>query len=121
MSPVTHHRLPSVRESLCQSFRQAGSQNLFLRLQFELASGRVLLASNHPDASRPTFQRVANTAHSHGFVGLELADELALAQLSNKMKHASQAQIELHALQNSASSKGFGLIARKAVEESSVH
>ena len=30
------------------------SQNRFLRLQFELASGRVLLASDHPDASAPT-------------------------------------------------------------------
>lgn len=95
------------------------SQNLFLRLQFELVSGRVLLASDHPDASRPTFQRVASDARRYGFVGLELADELALAQLSNKMKHASQAQIELHALQKSAASKGFGLIARKAVQQSS--
>ena len=96
------------------------SQNLYLRLQFELASGRVLLASNHPDASRPTFQRVANDALRYGFVGLELADELASARLLNKMKHVSQAQIELHALQKSAASKGFGLIARKAVQESSV-
>ena len=30
------------------------SQNRILRLQFELASGRVLLASDHPDASRST-------------------------------------------------------------------
>ena len=91
------------------------SQNRFLRLQFELASGRVLLASDHPDASRPLFQRVAGDAHRYGFVGLELADELALAQLANKTKHVSQAQIKLHALQKSATSKGFGLIARKAL------
>jgi len=38
----------------------------------------------------------------------ELADELTLAQLSNKMKHVSQAQIELHALQKSATPKCFG-------------
>jgi hypothetical protein len=37
----------------------------------------------------------------------ELADELTLAQISNKMKHVSQAQIELHALQKSATSKCF--------------
>jgi ATP/maltotriose-dependent transcriptional regulator MalT len=29
------------------------TQNRLLRLQFELASGRVLLTSEHPDASRP--------------------------------------------------------------------
>jgi len=93
------------------------SQNLYLRLQFELISGRVLLASGHPDASRPLLQRVADYAHRYGFVGLELADKLAFAQLANKTK---QAQIELHALQMSATSKGFGLIARKALQENSV-
>jgi tetratricopeptide (TPR) repeat protein len=94
------------------------SQNRFLRLQFELASGRVFLASDHPDASHPVFQRVAGDAHRYGFVGLEFADELALAEFANKTKHGAQAQIELHTLQKSASSKGFGLIARKAFQES---
>ena len=96
------------------------SQNRFLRLQFELASGRVLLASDHPDASLPIFQRVAGDAHRYGFVGIEFADDLALAEFANKTKHGSQAQMELRALQKSASSKGFGLIARKASQESSV-
>ncbi len=96
------------------------SQNRFLRLQFELASGQVLLASDHPDVSRPIFQRVAGDAHRYGFVGIEFADDLALAEFANKTKHGSQAQMELRALQKAASSKGFGLIARKASEESSV-
>jgi ATP/maltotriose-dependent transcriptional regulator MalT len=96
------------------------SQNRLLRLQFELASGRVLLASDHPDASRPLFQRVAGDAHRYGFVGIEFADDPALAEFANKTKHGSQAQMELRALQKSASSKGFGLIARKASQESSV-
>ncbi|MGH9547706.1 MAG: tetratricopeptide repeat protein [Terriglobales bacterium] len=96
------------------------SQNRFLRLQFELASGRVFLASDRPGASGPLFQRVADDAHHYGFVGLEFADELALAEFANKTKHGAQAQTELRALQKSASSKGFGLIARKALQESSV-
>jgi len=91
------------------------SQNLFLRLQFELASGRVLLASDRPEASRPVFQKVESDSQRHGFVGLALADKLALAQLANRTKHVSQAQIELHALQKVATSKGFGLIARKTL------
>jgi eukaryotic-like serine/threonine-protein kinase len=90
------------------------TQNRFLRLQFELASGRVFLASDLPDASRPFFQRVADDAHHYGFVGLELSDELAMAELANETKHAAQAQTELHALQKSAASKGLGLVARKA-------
>ena len=96
------------------------SQNRILRLQFELASGRVLLASDHPDASRPLFQGVAGDAHRYGFVGIEFADDLALAEFANKTRHGSQAQMELRALQKAASSKGFGLLARKASQESSV-
>ena len=96
------------------------SQNRFLRLQFELTSGRVLLASDRPETSRTLLLRVASDAHHYGFVGLELADKLALAQLANKTKHISQAEIQSHALQKSASAKGFGLIARKASEEYSV-
>ena len=92
-----------------------GSQNLYLRLQFELSSGRVLLASDHPDASRALFQRVGKDAHRYGFVGLELADKLALAELAVKTNHGAQSQMELHSLQNFARSRGFGLIARKAV------
>ena len=95
------------------------SENRFLRLQFELASGRVFLASDHPDASRPLFQRVAGDAQRYGFVGLEFADDLALAEFANKTKHGSQAQMEFRALQKSASSKGFGLIAGKASQEGS--
>jgi eukaryotic-like serine/threonine-protein kinase len=94
-----------------------GSQNRFLHLQFELVSGRVLLASDNPDASRPAFQRVADDARRYGFVGLELADELALAELANKTKHDSRARTDLRALQKAAISKGFGLIARKAYQE----
>ena len=93
------------------------SQNRFLRLQFELASGRVFLASDHPDASRSLFQQVADDAHRYGFVGLEFADDLALAEFANKTRHGSQAQMELRALQKAASSKGFGLLARKASQE----
>ncbi len=93
------------------------TQNRFLRLQFELASGRVVLASGHPDASRALFQRVAADAHRYGFVGIEFANELALAELANKTKHGAQAQRQLHALQTSATSRGFGLIAGKALAE----
>ena len=99
--------------------RGNATQNRFLRLQFELTSGRVLLASDHPDASRPLLQRVAGDARRYGFVGVELADELALAELANKTRHGAQAQLQLHALQKAASSRGFGLIARKALQESS--
>ena len=95
------------------------SQNRFLHLQFELVSGRVLLESGHPDAAGPLLRGVNRDAQRYRFTGLEFETELALAELANKTKHGAQAQIELHALQKSATSKGFGLIARKALQENS--
>ena len=95
------------------------SQNRFLRLQFELVSGRVLLKSEHPEAAGPLLRSVNRDVRRYKFAGLEFETELALADLSNKTKHGARAQIELHALQKAATSKGFGLIARKALQESS--
>jgi len=40
-----------------------------------------------------------------------------MAELANKTKHSAQAQLQFHALQKSANSRGFGLIARKAICE----
>ena len=97
------------------------SQNRFLCLQFELVSGRVLLRSEHPESAGPLLRDVTRDAKRYGFAGLEFAAQLALAELANKTKHGAQAQFELHALQKAATSKGFGLIARKAVQESSAH
>ena len=96
------------------------SQNRFLCLQFELASGRVLLQSEQPESASSLLLGVNRDSKRYGFVGLEFASDLALAELANKTKHGARAQIELHALQKSATSKGFGLIARKAFQEALV-
>ena len=90
------------------------SQNRFLRIRFELASGRVLLGSDRPDTSSPLFQRVASDTHRYGFVGLEFANRLAMAELAKRTNHPAQAEAELHALLKLTTSKGFGLIAHKA-------
>lgn len=94
-------------------------QNRFLSLQFELIAGRALLSSAHPEAAGPTLRNVNHDAQRYGFAGLEFEAQLALAELAGKTNHAAQARAELHALQKSATSKGFGLIARKALRESS--
>jgi len=95
------------------------SQNRLLNLQFELASGRVLLASSHPAAAHTLFQKIGSDAERNGFAGLKFENDLALAEFANKTQHRAQAQIQLHALHKAASSRGFGLIARKAFQESS--
>ncbi len=96
------------------------SQNRFLRLQFELVSGRVLLESGNPEAAGPVLRGVNREAQRYGFSGIGFATELALAEFATKTKHGAEAQREFRALQTSASSKGFGLIARKALHEASV-
>ena len=93
------------------------SQNRLLRLQFELAAGRVLLGSGHPEKADLLFRQIAHDANRYGFVGLGFANDLALAELANKTKHGTEAQMRLRALQKSASSKGFGLIARKILQQ----
>jgi len=96
------------------------SQNRFLHLQFELLSGRVVLESGHPEPAGPVLRGVSSEAQRYGFVGLAFATELALAEFATKTKHGAEAQRQFRALQTSASSKGFGLIARKALHEASV-
>jgi len=76
--------------------------------------------SDHPDASHPLLQRVAEDAHRYGFLGLEFANDLALAEFANRQSTVRRLKWKLRALQKAASSKGFGLIARKAAQESSV-
>ncbi|HLV87942.1 MAG TPA: tetratricopeptide repeat protein [Candidatus Sulfotelmatobacter sp.] len=109
-----NRRVDAQKEMEADQALGTATQNRFLRVQFNLISGRVLLASDAPETSTRVLQQVAGDVRRYGFVGLELADRLALAQLANKTNHVSQAQMELHALQKSATAKGFGLIARKA-------
>jgi eukaryotic-like serine/threonine-protein kinase len=94
------------------------SQNRFLSLQFELVSGRVLLKSEHPEAGGPLLTSVNGDAQRYRFAGLKFESELALGELATRTKHGVEAKKKLLALQSSARSKGFGLIARKAFQES---
>ena len=45
------------------------SENALGRLQFSLASARVLLTSNHPESSRPQMEEALNDAQRHGIRG----------------------------------------------------
>jgi DNA-binding winged helix-turn-helix (wHTH) protein/tetratricopeptide (TPR) repeat protein len=90
------------------------SQNGIVRLQFDLAVARVLLSSERPELSRPQSEKVLRDAREHGFVGVQFEARLALAEWRKKTGHDAAARIELAALESSARSKGFGLMARKA-------
>jgi tetratricopeptide (TPR) repeat protein len=93
------------------------SQNRLLRLQFELEQAHVRLASTHPETAISLLHDVDSNAKHHGFTGLEFENNLALAKLASKTGHVSEAQTRMRSLRQVASSKGYGLIARKASQE----
>jgi DNA-binding winged helix-turn-helix (wHTH) protein/TolB-like protein len=92
----------------------ANSQNLLYRLQYELTFARALLASEHPELSKPRLQQILRQAHAHSFRGMELEAMLAAAELEKRSGHMAIAREQLASLENAARGKGFGLVARKA-------
>jgi len=90
------------------------SQNLLVRLQYELAFARVLLDSDHPQAARPVLAKALQDASRHSLVGMELEAMLMQADLEQRSAHKTLALQQLATLEPLARAKGFGLIARKA-------
>jgi ATP/maltotriose-dependent transcriptional regulator MalT len=90
------------------------SQNRLVRLQFALASARVLLASGQARSSQPVVSRVLAEAQHYGFLGLALQARLTLAELESKTGQTTAAQAQYASLERVANTKGFGLIAQKA-------
>ena len=92
----------------------AKSQNLLVRLEYELEFARVLLASGHPEMAKPRLEQVAREARAHGLEGVELEAMAAAAELEIRSGRKATAQQQLASLEHMARDKGFGLIARKA-------
>ncbi len=91
----------------------AKSQNALVRLQFEIASARLLLVSGHPESSRALLLQALKQTRAHGFVGMEYETRLSLAELDKKSGHAAEAKTALNSLAAAAQRKRYGLIARK--------
>lgn len=92
----------------------AKSQNILVRLEYQLTSARVDLASDHPQNARPTLNKILQEARQHGLVGIELEAMLMQADLEQRSSHKALAQQQLATLERMARDKGYGLIARKA-------
>ncbi len=90
------------------------SQNRLVRFQFDLARARVLLTSEQGELPRTQVEEILAEARKRGFVGVEFEARLVLAEWEKKSGHDAAARTELAALESSAHSKGFGLVARKA-------
>ncbi len=89
-------------------------QNLFDRLQYEVASARVLLSSDHAENAKAPLDRALRDARTHGFVGVEFEALLVMADLEKRSGHRALALGQLDSLERAARDKGFMLIARKA-------
>jgi eukaryotic-like serine/threonine-protein kinase len=92
----------------------AKCQNLFDRLQYDVASARVLLSSDHPENAKGLLERALKDARAHGFVGVEFEAMLVTADLEKRSGHGAVAREQLASLERVARDKGFMLVARKA-------
>jgi eukaryotic-like serine/threonine-protein kinase len=112
---LSQGKLPDVAAELERATPLAkSSQNIFVRLQFELASARAAVMSDHPESARTALQQILKTARSHGFVGTELEARLGVSQMELKAGNVSFARTQLAALEKEAGAAGFGLVAKKA-------
>jgi tetratricopeptide (TPR) repeat protein len=104
----------AAKEMEAASQLAAKSQNTLVRLQFDLVSARMTLASDKPGSAGARLRQTLAEAHKHGYVGIEFDASLALAELELRSGQIAAGDMRLNALEKSARSRGFGLIARKA-------
>jgi eukaryotic-like serine/threonine-protein kinase len=104
----------ATKEKQARQARAAKNTNLLNRLQFDLVSARVELATGHIESSRVQLERTLQSARAHHLFGIELETRLARAELKQKLDQSARTQADLVALEKVALDKGFGLIASKA-------
>ena len=108
----------AAKEKQASQALAAKSTNQLNRLQFDLVSARVELASGHLESSRTQLERTLQSARAHRLLGVEFETQLAIAELKKKLGQNVEAQAELVALEKVARDKGFGLIVRKTMSAS---
>ncbi len=104
----------AAKEKQASQALAAKSTNLLDRLQYDLVSARVELASGHFESSRTQLERTLQSAQAHHLLGVELETRLTLVDLKKKLGQSAGAEADLVVLEKIADDKGFVLIARKA-------
>ncbi len=92
----------------------ARSQNLSVKLAFDLAMARVDAASQKTAAAKTILKEALVKATKSGYVGYQLESRLALEEIELKSGKSAASRTRLEQLQKDAKEKGFDLIARKA-------
>jgi eukaryotic-like serine/threonine-protein kinase len=93
----------------------SNSVNEILRLQFDLASARAAIASEHLELARRALSTILQKARSDDLVEIEFEGLLADAELKRKFGESTKARTELAALEKKTRNKGFGFIAARAL------
>ena len=112
---LAQNKLGEARKAIARSSALLGkSADLEARLGLRITEGRVAAAFG---ADRPATRLIEATrqeAVKTGLVGVELEARLALGRLEMKSARSAAGRARLELVQQAATAKGFGLIARRA-------
>jgi DNA-binding winged helix-turn-helix (wHTH) protein/Tfp pilus assembly protein PilF len=113
---VAQHKLTDAAEELTRDEPLAKkTQNRFAQVEFALARARRLNASSGSEGiCRNGLEKILAESRAGGLFRIELETRLAIAGCEKAAGQISSAQRDFSAVEKSARSKGFELIARKA-------
>ena len=92
----------------------ARSQNLSVKLAFDVTMARAQAASRKTAAANTILKEALAKATKSGYVGYQLESRLALEEIELESGKSATSGARLQQLQKDAKEKGFDLIARKA-------
>jgi tetratricopeptide (TPR) repeat protein len=92
----------------------ARSQNLSVKLAFDVTMARAQAASRKTAAANTILKEALAKATKSGYVGYQLESRLALEEIELESGKSAASRARLQQLQKDAKEKGFDLIARKA-------
>ena len=95
--------------------RAKTTQNMAVRLEFEIASAVLDALSGSKNAAKAKLTQVIIQTSRLGLIGYQLESALALAQLESKSPNTPESRMQLQKLLEVAKAKGYVLITRKAV------
>jgi hypothetical protein len=92
----------------------ARSQNLSVKLAFDVTMARAQAASHKTATAETILKGVLARANKSGYIGYQLESRLALEEIELNSGKSAASRARLEQLQKDAKEKGFDLIARKA-------
>ena len=91
-----------------------GMQNRYVQTKLAIAGARVDAASGRSAAATRILVNILAQTEKYGFLLRQYQARLALGEIELKTGHLKAARERLQSLETEATSKGFGLVARKA-------